>query len=126
MHPPPITQQVTFLFTRDLEATARFYEDVLGLPLALDQGSCRLYRVAEGAFLGFCQRPDAPSDPDGIILTLVTRAVDDWYAYLQRRGVVVSQPPRHNPDYNIYHLFLRDPNGYLLEIQTFRDPAWPG
>jgi catechol 2,3-dioxygenase-like lactoylglutathione lyase family enzyme len=33
---PPIHQQVTFLYTRDLAATARFYEEVLGLTLALD------------------------------------------------------------------------------------------
>jgi hypothetical protein len=26
---------------------------------------------------------------------------------------------------NIYHCFLRDPNGYLIEIQRFLDPAWP-
>jgi extradiol dioxygenase family protein len=26
-----------------------------------------------------------------------------------------------------YHLcFLRDPNGYFIEIQQFLDPAWPG
>jgi catechol 2,3-dioxygenase-like lactoylglutathione lyase family enzyme len=33
--------QVTFCFTGDLDRTAEFYEQVLGLPLALDQGRCR-------------------------------------------------------------------------------------
>jgi catechol 2,3-dioxygenase-like lactoylglutathione lyase family enzyme len=32
---PAIDQQITFLYTRDLAATARFYEHVLGLTLAL-------------------------------------------------------------------------------------------
>ena len=32
---------------------------------------------------------------------------------------------RLNPTYNVHHFLLRDPNGYLLEFQTFRDPAWP-
>ncbi|OQY24133.1 MAG: hypothetical protein DRJ03_06405 [Chloroflexi bacterium] len=31
-----------------------------------------------------------------------------------------------NPRYNIYHCFLRDPNGYLIEIQRFLDSAWKG
>ena len=27
---------------------------------------------------------------------------------------------------HIYHCFLRDPNGYLIEIQRFLNPAWHG
>ncbi len=30
-----------------------------------------------------------------------------------------------NPEYRIYHCFLRDPDGYQIEIQRFDDPAWP-
>ena len=118
---PPIDQQVTFLYTRDLEATARFYEELLGLPLALDQGSCRIYHVAGNAFLGFCQREEAPERPQGVILTLVTAEVDRWYESLGEKGVTFEKPPAHNSRYNIYHCFLRDPNGYLVEIQRFLD-----
>jgi catechol 2,3-dioxygenase-like lactoylglutathione lyase family enzyme len=122
---PPLEQQVTFLYTRDLHASAIFYADVLGLTLVLDQGSCRIYAVAHGAFVGICARPDAPLQPAGVILTLVTQDVDGWYTHLLAQGVVFEKPPTLNPVYNIYHCFLRDPNGYLIEIQTFRDPAWP-
>ena len=52
----PIDAQITFIYTSDLESSARFYEAVLGLPLAVDQGSCRIYRVLDGrAYLGICQ-----------------------------------------------------------------------
>jgi catechol 2,3-dioxygenase-like lactoylglutathione lyase family enzyme len=122
---PPLDQQVTFLYTRDLAVTAHFYEEVLGLSLVLDQGSCRIYRTGGDAFLGFCERAEAPEEPAGIIITLVTDAVDAWHDHLRQRGVTFTHPPRLNPTYNIYHCFLRDPNGYLLEIQTFRDEAWP-
>jgi catechol 2,3-dioxygenase-like lactoylglutathione lyase family enzyme len=122
---PPLDQQVTFLYTRDLVASAAFYEQALGLPLVLDQGVCRIYRVAGGAFVGLCERGDTPLEPGGIIITLVTQEVDSWYAYLAARGVVFEKPPAFNPTYNIYHCFLRDPSGYLIEIQTFRDPTWP-
>ena len=122
---PPIDQQITFLYTCDLAATARFYEEVLGLPLVLDQGDCRIYRVSDGACVGFCQRSSAPERPSGVILTLVTPEVDRWYRYLGDQGVVFEKPPALNPKYDIYHCFLRDPNGYLIEIQRFLDPAWP-
>ncbi len=118
--------QITFCHTADLAATARFYEQVLGLPLALDQGECRVYRVRAGAFLGFCARPGAPR-PQGVILTLVCDDVDGRCRELARRGVVFEKPPAHNSRYRIYHCFFRDPSGYLLEIQRFEDPAWdPG
>ena len=117
--------QITFCYTPDLDAAARFYEDVLGLPLALDQGACRIYRVAKGAYLGFCSREDAPR-PDGVILTLVTDDVDGWHARLVERGVKFDKPPALNAKFNIYHCFLRDPSGYLVEIQRFEDPRWKG
>ena len=125
MSHPAIDQQVTFLYTRDLEATTIFYQEVMGLTLILDQGSCRIYRISGDSFLGFCQREDAPQSPQGIIFTLVTTVVDAWYEFLSGKGVVFEKPPTRNTTYNIYHCFLRDPNGYLLEIQQFLDPAWP-
>jgi catechol 2,3-dioxygenase-like lactoylglutathione lyase family enzyme len=123
----PFDQQVTFLYTGDLQATARFYETTLGLPLALDQGGCRIYGVAENAFLGFCSHSSAGqrNDTTGVVLTLVSDEVDRWYERLRKQGVAFEKPPAHNPTYNIYHCFLRDPNGYLIEIQRFLDPAWP-
>jgi catechol 2,3-dioxygenase-like lactoylglutathione lyase family enzyme len=120
-------QQVTFLYTTELDATSQFYEDVLGLPQVLDQGGCRIYRVADNAFLGFCSHSSAGrrDDTTGVVLTLVTDEVDQWYERLRAWGVAFESAPAHNPTYNIYHCFLRDPNGYLVEIQRFLDPAWP-
>jgi predicted enzyme related to lactoylglutathione lyase len=115
--------QITFCTTPDLGATARFYEEVLELPLALDQGTCRIYRVAPGGFLGFCAG-EVESPPEGVILTLVTPDVDGLFRRLQERGVEFEQPPVHNPRYGIYHCFLRDPVGHRLEIQRFEDPRW--
>lgn len=122
----PIDQQITFLYTRDLAETARFYEQVMGLPLALDQGSCRIYRVSDDGYIGFCEHLKAPERPEGIILTIVTPEVDEWHRALSDRGVIFEKPPTLNHKYNIYHCFLRDPNGYMVEIQRFLDPARVG
>jgi catechol 2,3-dioxygenase-like lactoylglutathione lyase family enzyme len=119
MSHPPISQQITFLYTRDLTQTARFYEDVMGLRLAIDQGDCRIYQVSGAAYLGFCQRASAPEHPQGVIITLVADDVDAWYERLRGHGVACEKPPETNPKYKIYHCFVRDPNGYLVEIQRF-------
>jgi catechol 2,3-dioxygenase-like lactoylglutathione lyase family enzyme len=115
-------QQITFLDTRDLPRTADFYERILGLRLARDQGTCRIYHVSGNAYLGFCQRADAPALPQSITLTLVTDRVDDWCAELERQGVELVRRPADNPPYRIYNAFVRDPNGYLIEIQRFWEP----
>lgn len=130
MTPPPFEQLVTFLYTADLTATAAFYEQILGLKLVLDQGSCRIYQVSAAGFLGFCQQGTAVdrqtvADPSGVIVTLVSHHVDAWHRYLQAQNVPIEKPPSLYEKFNIYHLFIRDPNGYLVEIQTFLDPAWP-
>jgi catechol 2,3-dioxygenase-like lactoylglutathione lyase family enzyme len=124
MRRPSIEQQITFLYTRDLAVTARFYEHVLGLVLVVDQGDCRIYRTSSDGYIGFCRRQSAPEEPMGLILTLVTSEVDAWYRYLSEQGVAFEEPPALNPKYAIYHCFLRDPNGYLIEIQCFNDPSW--
>ncbi len=118
-----IDSQIVFLATNDLQMTAAFYEETLGLTLALDQGKCRIYQMADNAFLGFCSKDEIPGG-DGVIITLVTQNVDEWYQQLQDRGVKFEKKPAYNPEYQIYHCFLRDPNGYLVEIQRFEDPRW--
>ena len=118
-----IDSHIVFLATTDLSATAAFYEETLGLTLALDQGKCRIYEVAEKAYLGFCATAELTST-EGVIITLVSRDVDAWYQKLKTLGVAFEKEPTYNPEFKIYHCFLRDPNGYLVEIQRFEDPKW--
>ena len=121
MSQAPFEQAITFLHATDLERATRFYTELLGLPLVRDQGTCRIFRTAPGAYLGFCTHLDAPH-PEGVILTLVADDVDGWYETLKARGVEFVKPPACNPKYQIYHCFFKDPDGYLLEIQRFDQP----
>ncbi len=117
--------QITFLPTTDLAACAHFYETIMLLPLIVDQGSCRIYQVTDGGYVGFCQNANVLPNTERIILTLVCDDVDDWYARLTTQGVTIEHAPRENTDYRIYHFFARDPEGYRLEFQHFLDPFPP-
>jgi catechol 2,3-dioxygenase-like lactoylglutathione lyase family enzyme len=116
-------EQITFVQVEDLKQTHEFYAELLGLELVKDQGPCRIYRVGEDAFLGFCDHGDGPS-PDGVILTLVRDDVDDYCEALQNRGVEFESGPTDNETFQIRQAFIRDPDGYLVEIQRFKDPDW--
>ena len=115
--------QITFLPVRDLAVSRRFYEDVLGLRVAVDQGSCCILAIGESGFVGVCER-DGATAADGVIVTLVTDDVDGWYARLTAADHPTDGSPTHSEHYGIYHLFFRDPDGHLLEIQRFDDPHW--
>jgi catechol 2,3-dioxygenase-like lactoylglutathione lyase family enzyme len=120
---PSIDSQITFMTVADLEASADFYGRVLGLHLVLDQHTCRIYRTTPSAYLGICtHREDVRAE--GVIVTLVTDQVDRWFERLTRLGVEIEAAPRLNERFNIYHLFLRDPDGHLVEIQEFKDRGW--
>ena len=125
MAPKPFDQFVSFIYCDDLDAVSDFYGRILGLPMVLDQGPCRIFRVAGDGFLGVCTRMDRPTERNGIILTLVSDDVDGWYRHLKDCGLAIEKTPQLYEKFNIYHLFVRDPAGYLVEIQEFKDPAWP-
>ena len=122
MH-PSIDQQITFFYTQDGPKTWAFYEQVLELPLVLDQGGCRIYRVAGDAYVGFCERA-GPRPTEGALFTIVTDEVDAWAENLKTLNVELTQQPQHNAEYRIYHFFARDPNGYLIEFQKFDEANW--
>lgn len=113
---------ITFLPTHDLTATHHFYADLLHLPLVRDQGDCRIYRVTATAYVGFCLRASRPVPPESIILTLLVEDVEAVYAGLLAQGAADDHAPRFNATYRIIHAFVRDPNGYRVELQRFLDP----
>jgi catechol 2,3-dioxygenase-like lactoylglutathione lyase family enzyme len=123
--PAAVTQQVIFVYTHDLNALTRFYAEIIGLDLVLDQGACRIFRVARDAFLGVCSRPDRKVHPEGVTLTFVVADVDGWYDYLWEAGVEIETAPQHHREINVHSFFARDPSGYRLEFQRFEDSAWP-
>lgn len=119
----PFASQITFCYTDNLARTGEWYERVLGLELALDQGKCRIYRVAGQGFLGLCERAAVGINHDDLILTFVTDDVDGWYDRLRRFEAIVVGAPEVNEAFGIYHFFARDPNGYRIEIQKFLSPV---
>jgi catechol 2,3-dioxygenase-like lactoylglutathione lyase family enzyme len=114
---------IFFLQTRDLESTTVFYQDILGFDLVLDQVSCRIFRICKHAYIGFCITEGSTGSQE-VIVTIEMEDVDGYCKRLESKGIDIEIRPRLNERYQIYQMFIRDPNGYRIEIQKFLNPDW--
>lgn len=115
---------IGFYGTTDLEQTHTFYSEILGLPLALDQTTCRLYAVPGGGYLGFCEHLPVCHTHKSPLITLLTSEVDAIYERLCQADITPEAAPKVNEQFHLYHFFVRDPAGYTVEIQQFLDDNW--
>ncbi|MEL7172824.1 MAG: VOC family protein [Pseudomonadota bacterium] len=120
-------QLITFIYTDDFTRTEAFYRETMRLKPIIEQrtgkGSVSIFQVNPGAYLGVSDFAHRPRGTDGIMLTFI-RDVDVEYARLCALGVPFEGPPEWLIGGTVYAAFFRDPDGYHLEIQQFRDPRW--
>jgi len=119
-----VDDQITFIYSGDLERSARFYGNVLGFEQVLDQGGCRIFRITPTSYLGTCDVRPEQAGVAGALVTFVTQEVDEWHRRLVEAGASIVQAPAHNEAYEIYNFFAEDPDGNRFEVQRFDDPAW--
>ena len=125
--PEEIGQLITIIYTDDFERAEVFYRETMQLAPIIEQrtekGSVSIFQVNKGAYLGVSDFAHRPRGTDGIMLTFL-RDVDAEYARLSALGVAFEGPPAWLIGDTVYAAFFRDPDGYHLEIQQFRDPRW--
>jgi catechol 2,3-dioxygenase-like lactoylglutathione lyase family enzyme len=121
---------------RDSEATRKFYEDFLGLPLA---GTLRLettksgratdtlhtfYEMDDGSYLAFFEAPDmdfAFKDQHDFDLHIALEVEADTLEPMMARGKAAGIETRGVADHNfIDSIYFRDPNGYVIELTAKR------
>ncbi len=112
---------ITFLYYRDLPVAMRFYEDVLGLPLAIDQGWCKIYQICPGAHVGLVDETKgmnkwATTKPMQLCIRVPN--VDDWYAYARALALDSLSELFVNDEIGIRAFVFNDPEGYQIEIQS--------
>lgn len=134
---------------RDSEQTRRFYEDFLGLPLAgtleIEQTKSgrathtlhTFYRLDDGSFLAFFEAPDLPFEfkPQHDFDLHIALEVDaPVLQQMLAKGRAAGMETRGVSDHGfIDSIYLRDPNGYVIELcakradhDRFMDPARNG
>ena len=112
---------ITFLYYKDLPRAVRFYEEVVGLTLEIDQGWSKIYRVTTDGYIGLVDETRGslranPAKPVQICLRVDD--VDAWFAHAEAAGVDKLTRPRSHDGLKIRLFTFEDPEGYQIEIQT--------
>ena len=112
---------ITFFGTNNLQKNEEFYTEKLGLKLYKDQKLCKIYRINENSYIGFCEHMKITNSKKGPMITFLTEKVDEKYESLKKLHVENVEKPKLNEKFNIYHFFVKDPDGYTVEMQKFLD-----
>ena len=114
-----INGTITFFYYKNLNAAARFYEDVMGFEAAIDVEFAKVYRVYEGVHVGLVDGERGylkAADDKPVMLSYYCDDIDWWYQHLQDKGVTIEQPPQEADYLKMKTMLFRDPEGYLLEM----------
>jgi lactoylglutathione lyase/glyoxylase I family protein len=110
------------ILAHDLEATRRFYEDVLGLDIAfnfLRNGEVFGFYLNAGgrSHVEVFQRDGTSFDETNQInhLCLEVESIDDAIAHIEGQGVELMRPKKKGVD-ETWQCWVRDPNGVKVEI----------
>ena len=117
---------------RDSEATRKFYEDFLGLPLAgtleiKESKSGRktntlhtFYRLDDGSYLAFFEAPDMPfefKEQHDYDLHIALEVEPNVLKEMLAKGKAAGIETRGVSDHGFIHsIYFRDPNGYVIEL----------
>ena len=125
--PGGVELAITFLYYRDLPRAEAFYRDVMGFPLAIDQGHvAKIMHIGGGAHVGLVDEAHGMNDwvaKKPVQLCVRVDDVDAWYAYAEGVGVANLSKMFENDHLGIRAFVFDDPEGYQIEIQSATRPG---
>ena len=111
---------ITWLYYRDLPRAQRFYEDIMGFNMEVDQGWSKIYKIREGAYVGLVDGAHGYHKANNIkpvILCLNVEDAEAWHRKLKKNGLEIEEQPHESERLKIKVFMLKDPEGYTIEIQ---------
>lgn len=119
---PEAKGAITFFYYKDLARAVEFYDKVMGFKLVQDQRWAKIYRVNGDAYMGCVDGSigyHKPSDEKPVMLTVIVDDPDAWYEHFKKHKVETLNEPHDDKELNLRIFLLRDPEGYVIEIQKF-------
>ena len=111
---------ITWLYYRDLARATRFYEDVMGFKMVVDQGWSKIYKVSVDGYLGLVDGAHGHQKANNIkpvIFCLNVNDAEAWYKRVKKAGVSIEEKLQESERLRIRVFMFKDPEGYVVEIQ---------
>lgn len=109
-------------FYKDLPAAKSFYLETLGLKMVDETEESVKFQIAGDSYLVLKDVKETAYSGDenkSVALALLTDHLDEWYAHVQAKGVEIKYTLKKNPQGAHDGFVAVDPEGYLLEFETF-------
>lgn len=106
---------IVFFATESLDEIVDFYVERVGAKRWLEQPDCTILQY-DNMLFGFCEREEADTEGTIAFVSETKRDVDAMYEDL---ADVARGAPAENDRYRIYQFFATDPDGRMVEFQTF-------
>jgi lactoylglutathione lyase len=111
---------IPWLYYHDLPGAMKFYEDVMGFEMVVDQGWSKIYKIRDGAYIGLVDEAKGyhrASEKKPVIVCLNVVDADAWYERVKAAGVDVESLLKESERLKIKVFMFKDPEGYVVEIQ---------
>jgi len=115
---------IVWFYYKDMGGIQRFYEDILGLELIVDQGWAKIYPIGPTGYFGLVDEKRGMhkfTEEKAVTLSLITDDIDGWYDYVTSNGAIEMRSQSIS-DTDRYRAFVAyDPGGYFLEWDVFQE-----
>jgi catechol 2,3-dioxygenase-like lactoylglutathione lyase family enzyme len=109
-------------FYKDLDSARDFYTKKLGLKIKSDSDSMVVLGIVGDSKLvlrDLSKSTYLPSTPKSVALAFLTEDLQGWYDHLRAENVTIKYPLKVKPGGPHDGFVAVDPEGYLLEFETF-------
>jgi len=115
---------ITWLYYKNVLAMQNFYEDVLGLELAVDQGWVKIYKSSKTGFIGLVDERRGMhqfTETKAVNVSFIIDDIQGWFDYVKKNKVFELRSGNlETGDEKKYEAFVGyDPEGYFMEFDTF-------
>jgi catechol-2,3-dioxygenase len=115
---------VTWTYYQDMQEAEKFYEEIMGLRLIVDQGWAKVYQVSETGYIGLVDERRGMhtfSETKAVNISFLVEDVEGWFDYVRTKNAF---PLRQDsleigPEGKFKGFVGFDPGGYYLEFDQF-------
>jgi len=115
---------IVWFYYKDMEGVQRFYEEVMGFDLLVDQGWTKIYRIGPTGYFGLVDEQrgmHSYTEDKAVTLSFFTENIDGWYEYLSSNDRVEMRSKKIEVEDEYKAFIAYDPEGYYLEWDVFSD-----